>query len=458
MKAGLTIAFSKTAAGLSRLTGRGRGQALPGLVADRLDPHLAAKYGSKLPHGIVLVTGTNGKTTTTKMAVAMFERGGEEVLTNNTGSNLKRGITSAFVSATTWSGHLRGYTMALFEVDEASLPKVAAELQPRAIVVLNLFRDQLDRYGELDTTAAMIGRGISATECDVYLNADDPLVVSLAKYAHDPAAVHYFGIEGLPVSRANAGNTVVDSDRCPICGEQLTFSRQFYAHLGHYRCNRGHFSRPRPSVVVTAVDKSDHLGTNFTVAIDGKRHSVSLALPGNYNLYNALAALSLSQGLGFSLSDSVSTLTKTSPAFGRVERIDYKGRLIYLLLIKNPVGFSQIIETFLVGSKEQRVLIAINDLAADGRDVSWLWDVPIEVLAGGQPNVIVSGLRATDMRLRLHYAGIKSEMVSELGPALNRAIEFTPRGESLYILPTYTAMLEVRKLLSKLVHIPEMGS
>jgi UDP-N-acetylmuramyl tripeptide synthase len=449
-----TLVVTKAAARLSRLLGRGGGQALPGLLAERLDPNLAGKLAARLPHGVILVTGTNGKTTTTRLIAAALEAHGERVLTNSTGSNLKRGVVSALIAAANVRGRLRA-TMGLFEVDEASLRYVAALLQPQHIVVLNLFRDQLDRYGELDTTAAMIGQGIAATKAQLYLNADDPLVASLAKYAA-PERVSYFGIEGLPAQSASAHPTAADSDRCPVCRERLVFSRVFYGHIGHYRCPQGHFSRPQPKVAITGVEEAGLSGTRFTVAVEGKRSEVKFPLPGTYNLYNALAALSVAHGVGIDLPAVIATLATTEAAFGRVEKVRLKGRTLYLLLIKNPAGFTQVLETFLAGQEGVPVLFAINDLAADGRDVSWLWDVPVEALVASRPVAVATGIRGADMALRLRYAGIEAELMETLEEAVERLVEQTPMGGTAYILPTYTAMLAIRKVLSKSTQIGGM--
>jgi len=450
-----TLLITKTAAMLSRMLGRGGGQALPGLVAEKLDPHLAGKLAAGLLHGVILVTGTNGKTTTTKLIAAMLEANGERVLTNSTGSNLKRGVTSALIVAADMSGHIDA-TIGLFEVDEASLRLVAPELKPRHIMVLHLFRDQLDRYGELDTTAALIGQGIAATQAKVYLNADDPLVASLAKYAAASELVSYFGIEGLPSHASTAHQTATDSDRCPVCRERLVFSRVFYGHIGHYRCPTGHFSRPQPSVAITGVEQTGLEGSKFTVAIEGKRTEVSFPLPGTYNLYNALAGLSLGNGVGIEVSKMVGVLQSAEAAFGRVERVELEGRTLYLLLIKNPAGFTQVVETFLAGRPDLRVLMAINDLDADGRDVSWLWDVPLEALAQHRPTVLTAGLRGADMAVRLHYAGIPSAPAESFEDAITKLVQATPKGGTAYVLPTYTAMLEIRRLLSKLTQMPEV--
>jgi UDP-N-acetylmuramyl tripeptide synthase len=451
-----TLLLTKGAAVLSRALGRGGGQALPGLVAEKLDPHLAGALAKGLPHGVILVTGTNGKTTTTKLIADMLRAAGERVLTNSTGSNLKRGVTSALIAGADLTGKQRA-TIGLFEVDEASLRRVAPDLQPRLIVVLNLFRDQLDRYGELDTTAALIGQGIASTTANLCLNADDPLVASLAQYAFDPAKVTWFGIEGLPSGSATAQKTATDSDRCPVCRNRLSFSRVFYGHIGHYRCENGDFSRPQPTVAITNVTEVSMAGSKFTLAVAGKRSEVKFALPGTYNLYNGLAAMAAALGLGVPQTVAAEILAVARPAFGRVEEVEVEGKSLYLLLIKNPAGFTQVLETFLVGRQGARVMFAVNDLLADGRDVSWLWDVPLELIEPLQPQVMVSGIRAADMRLRLYYAGIEARQEDNFDQAVRRLLNDTPAGGSAYIFPTYTAMISIRKVLSKLTRIPEAG-
>ena len=454
MPIALTLAITKTALKLSRGLGRGGGTALPGLIAEKLDPHLGRKLAANLPKGVILVTGTNGKTTVTKMIAAMLEASGEQVLTNRTGSNLKRGVVSALLADADMHGRTKA-TIGLFEVDEASLRQVAPEVQPRQIVVTNLFRDQLDRYGELDTTAALIGQGIAATNAHVYLNADDPLVASLAKYA-TPERVSYFGIEGLPATAATAHTTAIDSDRCPVCGTRLHFSRTFYGHIGHYQCPKGDFDRPQPHVAVTNVEQSDLEGTRFTVAIQGKRHAMTLPLPGTYNLYNALGALALAAGLGLNLEVVERTLSTTTAAFGRVEKVVLEGRTLYLLLIKNPAGFTQVLETFLLSQKKPNVLMIINDNFADGRDVSWLWDVPLEALEPVGAWVWSAGVRGADMALRLHYAGVASGVADTVELGVSELVKQTPEGGTAFILPTYTAMLELRKYLATQTKLEEV--
>jgi lipid II isoglutaminyl synthase (glutamine-hydrolysing) len=440
-----TLLLTKLALKATQLAGRG-GAALPGLLAEKLHPLLAARLTAQLPKGVILVTGTNGKTTTTRLIAAMLEADGERVLTNRTGSNLKRGVLSALIAQVDWRGRSNA-TVGLFEVDEATLRKVAPELQPRQIVVTNLFRDQLDRYGELDTTAALIGQGIAATQAHLYLNADDPLVASLAKYAQ-PERVTFFGIEGLPAGAVAIPGLVADSGRCPACGTKLHFGRVFYGHLGHYRCTKCNVARPQPAVAITSVEEASVDGAVFTVAINSKRYGFEWELPGTYNLYNALAAIALTSGLGVVPKLLQQSLQQAVAVFGRVEKVVVQNRTLYLLLIKNPAGFAQVMETFLLGQRQPSVLVAINDNFADGRDVSWLWDVPLELLEPARPKLVASGIRATDMALRFHYAGLACQVEDDLDLAIDWLLTQTPEGGRAFILPTYTAMWGIRKALA----------
>ncbi|MGZ0148557.1 MurT ligase domain-containing protein [Kribbella sp. WER1] len=388
------------------------------------------------------MTGTNGKTTTTKLLVAALREGGESVLTNSSGANLRGGVVSALLLAADLRGRVAA-TVGVFEVDEASLRLIAPELRPRHLVVLNLFRDQLDRYGELDTTAELIAEGIAATDARLYLNADDARVANLATAAD---RVSYFGIEQLP-ERLTDERSAVDSDRCPRCGERLRFDRVFYSHLGHYSCPNGDFERPSPDVTVTGVQQADLDGTDFTVAIGDVPRPMRCGLSGTYNLYNALAVVSVATGAGLDPAVTAEALRTTEAAFGRVEKTEIEGRTLWLLLIKNPAGFAQVLDTFLVGRTQPRVLIAVNDLPADGRDVSWLWDVPLEALAASRPEVVTAGTRAAEMALRLRYAGTEAEVASSVDDGITRLLSGLPPGGHGYILPTYTAMLQVRRAL-----------
>jgi UDP-N-acetylmuramyl tripeptide synthase len=449
-----TIAVSKALLKLSRLGGRGGGSALPGLVAERLDPSIGRELAARIPHGSIIITGTNGKTTTAKMLAQILTDHGERLVTNRAGSNLSRGVVSSLIEFASTSGQF-SQTMGLFEVDEAAMPAVCEMVQPKIIVVLNLFRDQLDRYGELDTTARLIASGIAATNAQVYLNADDPLVASLARAA-GVGRVTYFGINAAPVSKL-LHDVTADSNNCPVCGRALVYSQNFFGHMGHYRCKENHFDRPKPAVAATNI-KLEEGAVSGTIALPDKdQAAVTIHLPGLYNFYNALAATAVGFGLGVAPSAIIHSLERVEAAFGRVEKVTVDGRTLYVLLVKNPTGFNQVIQTFLLNKKQQKVWIAINDNFADGRDVSWLWDVAFEELQPHHHQISVSGLRATDMALRLKYADIPAHDVdASIKSSLNQFVMQIPVGGTGYLIPTYTAMLETRRRLGRLTSLKGM--
>jgi len=455
----LTLALTRLVAHASRLAGRGSGATLPGALAQRLDPGLAGLLASRLPGGTVLVTGTNGKTTTTKMLAAVLAAHGQRVVTNTSGANLATGVTAALVADADLRGRPRA-SMGLFEVDEAALPAVAAALRPRCVVVLNLFRDQLDRYGELDTLAATLARGVAACTATVVLNADDPRIAALADAAAPGTRVTTFGLE-VPAasgsSQGTAGRTTEDAqrvapgdaDRCPRCQGRLVVSRSYYAHLGHYACPNGDLTRPSPDVAVTALGPATTAGSTFRVASGDTELDVAIALPGTYNVYNAAAALAAAAALGVAPDTAVTALRTVSAAFGRFERVEVAGRTLYLLLVKNPAGLGQVLATFLHGAERPHVLLAVNDAAADGRDVSWLWDVDLAGLAATDPVVLTAGSRGLDMALRLKYDQIPARAQPSLRAALDTLLAELPEGGTGYVLPTYTAMLALRALLGQ---------
>jgi len=439
----VTLIISKLALFATRLTGRG-GSALPGLIADKIDPQLAGKLSRNFT-SIILITGTNGKTTTTKMLVEILRAGDLTIITNQSGSNLKRGITSRLIEEASIFGRIKA-DVAVFEVDEASMPAVAEALKPTHIAILNLFRDQLDRYGELDTTAALLGGVLSHNKgAQVLLNADDPLVASLVGRASKGHA-QFFGVQASDSKRLQ-NDATADSSHSPYDGTPLIYSKNWFGHLGHYRSADGSFMRP------AATYSLKQRGLELSMDLAGEKDVVRLQLPGLYNAYNALAAAALASKMDVKIDVIKTTLHATRAAFGRVEHFAYNGRQIYLLLIKNPTGFNQVIQTFLQNhNKNSSIMIAINDNFADGRDVSWLWDSAVEEIAGKQP-VVVSGTRAYDMALRLKYADRASDVHVDPQAAFEQAIRQTPQGGTLYVLPTYTAMMHLRKWLATKVEI-----
>ena len=452
------ILAARSAQFASRTLGTGGGSTVPGVVARRVDPEVLTKLSRRLPLGSAAVTGTNGKTTTTRMVLKVLQTAGIRAVNNSTGANLVTGVTAALVSDVGLSGRPAS-EMGLFEVDEASVPRVAAEAELGTLAVLNLFRDQLDRYGELTYTGKVIASAFGDLPQDgaVVLNADDPLVASLGRSARRPV---FYGVDepALDIGRLQH---VADSKDCPLCGTALVYETVYMGHVGVYDCPRCDFSRPEPAYRATRVRLRGAKGAEFLLSTPEGETPVSISLPGLYNVYNALAAAALAAGFGVGLAEISRGLKEFGGAFGRVERVEAGDREVFLLLIKNPVGFNEILRTFVAGADARNVLIAINDNDADGRDVSWLWDVDFEMLAdvpseakagadGARP-FAVSGIRAADMAVRLKYAELPvGPVIPDRKEAIKAALEATPPGETLYVLPTYTAMLEIRKTLSEL--------
>lgn len=439
---------ARVAGFLSRLTGRG-GSSLPGLVARRIDPTVLARLSEALPEGALMLTGTNGKTTTAAMLRHLVEGPHRRVLANRAGANLILGITAAFVQEQRWRIRPEAQ-VAILETDEATMPRASEEVRPRVILVTNFFRDQLDRYGELSTTVQFVARGIDhlAENGTLVLNADDPQVAYLGTGRHP---VVYYGLDGDGQAVTAGGYDAMDARFCPHCGSALTYTRQFYAHLGHYACERCGWRRPTPDVVVTEWSRVEE---SATLMIQGMPHRVSWRMPGIYNLYNEAAAVAAALALGISAEATEARMASFQPAFGRMERVSVEGTTLWLALVKNPVGFNQVLGAMAEETESSRtVLLVINDRYADGRDVSWLWDVDFEhwLAPLGIQRWYVSGIRARDMAVRLKYAGVPAERVvtgESIAAMLDRAMHETGAG-TLYVLPTYTAMLEVRQRLTE---------
>ena len=439
-----------TRAGL-QLLGRGA-TALPGLVTLAVDPDAIARLSVSLAHGAVCVSGTNGKTTTTRMLSDIVRTAGWQPVHNRSGSNLDRGIAAALLADATWGGELRG-DVGVFEIDEASVPRMLGRLSPRVVVITNLFRDQLDRYFEIDALARRIGEAVAKLPetTTLVLNADDPIVAYLGSAHRGPLLT--FGVDD-PSVGGTVPQTISDATRCPRCKSPLRYSRVILAHVGDWRCDHCGLSRPRPDVSAAAV----HLGPNETRirlggSIGSAMDDVVLPLPGLYNAYNALAALAAARALDIALPTATRALASFKPAFGRLEIVEAEGRRLRLVLVKNPAGFNAAIGALLETDRHPRILGALNDRDADSRDVSWIWDADFEALAPRITHATVTGLRARDLALRFKYAGVPRDRVTVVDgwvPAIRAAIDGTPVGDELVVLATYTAMLSLRDALSRL--------
>jgi lipid II isoglutaminyl synthase (glutamine-hydrolysing) len=436
LAAGLLAARATGAA--ARLAGRG-GTSLPGKVLMRAEPHAIARPAARLPRGSVVISATNGKTTTAAMVASILGRSGTRLVHNRAGANMAGGVAAALAAG-------RG-DMGLFEVDEFWLGPVAAELEPRAVLLGNLFRDQLDRYGELEIIAdrwAQIVNGLPGPTALV-LNADDPLVADLGRHRD----ARYFGVDDDALALPELQHAS-DSKHCRRCGHAYTYEAAYLAHLGRYACPNCGARRPDPDVSASAVELRGIRSAAFTLtAPDGVRR-IELPLPGLYNVYNALAAAALCQGLGVPLDEVAAGLAAVAPAFGRAETLDLGGRPTSILLVKNPAGANEVLRTLALEGVDLDLFGVLNDRTADGRDVSWVWDADWEIVAPHVRRLTCSGTRAAELALRLKYAGVDTarlEVVEDLESGLDHAL--AAGVGPLYALPTYTALLDLRDLLAR---------
>ena len=445
------IAAGKLAGIASRAFGRGGGTALPGVLAERIDPRLVEQLAAQVGHGSVMVTGTNGKTTTAHMLSSVAAKAGYLPLHNRSGSNLMRGVATSLLDQSGPLGRLfqAERRLGIFEVDEATLPEAVAAVKPRVLIFTNLFRDQLDRYGEVDSIAARWRDTLQAApeSTTVVLNADDPSVAALEASAR--GRVVFCGVD----DRAPALDEpehAADSRWCPDCGREYDYDLLFYGHVGHWRCPGCDRSRPEPDLRATRV-LLEADSTHLSVATPQGVVELSLRLSGLYNAYNALAALAGGLELGIGAAVVCEGIEAVAAAFGRQERFEIDGRHVQVFLGKNPAGLNQVLRTIAALPGDKRLLLLLNDDIADGRDISWIWDADFELLAGKATSVVACGRRAEDMALRLKYAGFPPDLpvIGSAAEALDLALRQTPAGGDLYVLPTYTAMLEVRALLAR---------
>ena len=452
------IAAARGVAALSRRLGAGGGTTIPGRLLADFDPDAIDRLAARLATGSAVVSATNGKTTTTAMAAEIL-RPRHRLAHNAAGANLVSGIASTLLTA-------GDSDLGLFEVDEAALPELMQRLRPRAVCLGNLFRDQLDRYGELELVAERWREAVAALPADAWLvyNADDP---QLAAVGEEHAGGVAFGLDDPRVARPSLQHAA-DSKYCVRCGTPYTYAAAYVGHLGDYRCPRGDHARPPLEVAARDVDLQGLERASFQLDTPEGSRRIELALPGLYNVYNAVAAAALTRALGAELDEIAAGLERFSAAFGRFERIAVGGKRILLLLIKNPAGANEAVRTLVDGGAPQVLVVALNDEIADGRDVSWIWDVDFEPLlgagnAGGEAtgaqrdsrkpleHLIASGERAAELALRFRYGGLDEDAIEvepDLARALDRGLELTPDGGELVLLPTYTAMLGLQRLLA----------
>ena len=443
------VALARAIGAASRASGRGGGTTLPGRVLLRLAPGAIAELGTRLDRGTAVVSATNGKTTTAGMIAAILAADGRQPVHNRAGSNMTWGVATALLEQP------KGRE-GLFEVDEAWLPKVVDELGPALIVLGNLFRDQLDRYGEMEALADEWAKTIAAREgrSGFVLNADDPLIADLGR---DPEGrqregVLYFGIDD-PSQALPELQHAFDAKHCRRCGHPYEYARAFVGHLGHYSCPNCGAERPRPDVAATKIELRGMDGSRTRVRTPEGEIELELPLPGLYNVYNALAAVAAGLRLGVAPERIAAALGEMRAAFGRVETIAVGASgSVSILLIKNPAGANEVLRTLRLEAADGDGIdlwIALNDRIADGRDVSWVWDADFELLAGAVRRVVCAGTRAPEMALRLKYAGWPTDRIAVI-EGVEHSLDAAVSGATgrVFALPTYTALLELRKLLA----------
>jgi UDP-N-acetylmuramyl tripeptide synthase len=446
------IAAARAVGEVARRAGRGGGTSLPGKVLTRLEPQAIERLAGRLPQGCGVISSTNGKTTTAAMAAAILERTGTTLVHNRAGANMAGGVASTLLQAARRGGGIDGQ-FGLFELDEFWLDRVVPQLRPRAVLLGNLFRDQLDRYGELETIADRWAATVAGLPPAAALacNADDPLIADLGRHH---AGVRYFGVEDPEMATAEMQHAS-DSKHCRRCGHAYEYDAIYMGHLGVYHCPHCGQERPTPDVSAHDIELNGTRSSTFVLHAGDALARLELPLPGLYNVYNALGAATLCLGLGVSLHDIAAGLAEVSPAFGRAERVVIGAHELSILLIKNPAGANEILRTLVLEPEELDLLAILNDRTADGRDISWVWDADFELLAGRVRHVTCAGTRAAELALRLKYAGVPRErltVVPALDVALDRALQSSPDGR-LFALPTYTALLELRSELQRRGHV-----
>jgi UDP-N-acetylmuramyl tripeptide synthase len=430
LRLSVAVSVAKTVTFGVRSLRLGAASVLPGSIARRIEPQLLPLLSQQVKNGVILIAGTNGKTTTSLLLKDILERKGYRVAHNSTGANLENGLTTALMESSNLLGSLN-VDYAILEVDENIVPKILAPIQPRIILCLNLFRDQLDRYGEVDSISKRWTKVISTLpkETVVIPNADDPTLSYLGQQL--PQRVLFFGMSE-PEKYLDKIQHAVDSIYCPNCGHGLDYKGAYLSHLGDFSCPKCGFSKSKPQ-----LESSEY----------------PQILIGLYNKYNTLAAVTAAKELGVDEDTIRDTISSFQAAFGRAEELEVNGKRVRILLSKNPVGTNETIRV-ITESTDTTTLLVLNDRVQDGEDVSWIWDVDTEKLVERGGTLVVSGDRVYDLALRLRYSennpssNLNLIVEEDLRQAIATALEYTPVNETLHILPTYTAMLDVREVLT----------
>jgi UDP-N-acetylmuramyl tripeptide synthase len=453
----LALGMGKLAGSTGRMLKVGGGTSLPGMIARFIDPNVLRKVigGSKARK--IAITGSNGKTTTSQMVGAISMANELKVSQNRTGANMLQGVTSVAVNAANLHGELDD-DLLVFEVDEGTFPLAIPEIQPDVVVVNNIFRDQLDRYGELYKVASgleRIIRELPAT-ATVILNADDPLV---ANFAPEMAARRlYFGLEA-----KDLGGTVpehaADTVRCVKCQHYFEYDTVYISHLGAYHCPQCGYARPGLDIALTAAEMLPQGPTTVTVRTPAGEVTATLPLVGIHNVYNVTGAIAGAYALGLDLSKAAAGLAKIKPAFGRLEPIQAGDRTVYLSFVKNPTSYNTILRTIRDWPGQKHVLVAASNTVVDGEDFAWFWDVEIEEVAHDLLSVTCGGLKAEELAMRFKYAGVpdeKLEIIHDRPAALEAGLRKAGPGGTLFIFAGYTPTLELRRAMTERGWVPHV--
>ncbi|HTU75695.1 MAG TPA: MurT ligase domain-containing protein [Trebonia sp.] len=452
----LALALGKGAGAAGRLLNVGGGTSLPGSLARRIDPLVLRKVSAASKAGKAVITGSNGKTTTCRMLAALAQAADVTVAHNRAGSNLLQGVTAVAVREASLRGTIDARLL-LLEVDEATMQQVVPEVAPDVMLITNIFRDQLDRFGELYAMARMLETSIETlpAQASAVLNGDDPLVASLAPSAK--ARRLYFGLRTGGVG-AQAPEHAADSIRCVGCQQALAYHRVYLSHLGDYECAACGIRRPELDIAVTEILPSPDGGNDLTVQTPAGTVRLHVPLPGLHNVYNAAAALAGAYALGVLDPQSArSALAGLRPAFGRLEEIKADGRLAVLSFVKNPTSYNTTLQLILERPGPKHLLAAHSNTVVDGEDFAWLWDVDLERLVPDLGHLVISGTRAEEVALRMKYAGAGPtgmRVIPGRQAALDAALARTPPGEPLYILAGYTPMREFRRVMQRRGWVP----
>ena len=461
----LAVTAGKAARSTVRRLGRGNGTAVPGMTALAIDHGMLGGLAAEIPHGAVLVTGTNGKGTTCRMLAGMMRASGLHPILNHEGSNQPTGLVTTLLAHASLLGRLLADEQAigLFEVDEGSLPEILPQVRPAALVFTNIFRDQMDRYLELDYLTRRWEQVLRALPADtmLVLNADDPRLAYLGSELENPRV--YYGLEDLAQGRGGVDHTS-DCPRCPRCAGELAYSCVFYAHLGHWECRHCGLARPAPQVRVAKIDLIGPTSSRLQITTPASEAVVEVPLPGLYNAYNTAAAAAAATACQLP-ARALSAVEDVTTGFFRMERVTIDGREVHLALAKNPNGYTEVLRALLGDGQPKHMLLGLNDRASNQQpDVSWIWDIDFESLRGLVPAAVLSGNRATDLAVRLKYAGWlgpeagpvagstgATDIVTEPDPlrALQLALERTPAGQPVWVVSTYLVLWQLRTWLRR---------